>query len=117
MKLTFDLVDVLWEGRPRRKRYRVPYAHRVHKPPRKWASSHPNKLRAQRAAQRAVRKGLIKRLPCRICSAVKVDAHHPDYNKPLDVVWLCRKHHFMVHRLLSDSAESVKATKHKKVAK
>lgn len=28
-----------------------------------------------------------------------VMAHHHDYSKPLDVIWLCSKHHFAWHRL------------------
>ncbi len=23
--------------------------------------------------------------------------HHPDYNKPKEIVWLCRKHHCLLH--------------------
>ena len=34
----------------------------------------------------------IIRLPCQICGR-KAEAHHYDYNKPLDVLWLCRSHH------------------------
>ena len=47
----------------------------------------------------ATRLGVIKRQPCEICNEMKVDAHHDDYNKPLDVRWLCRKHHNQHHRL------------------
>jgi len=23
--------------------------------------------------------------------------HHPDYKKPEEIIWLCRKHHLMIH--------------------
>jgi hypothetical protein len=25
--------------------------------------------------------------------------HHPDYAKPLNVVWFCREHHLAIHRI------------------
>lgn len=28
-------------------------------------------------------------------------AHHKDYDKPLDVVWLCAHHHALYHALLT----------------
>lgn len=40
----------------------------------------------------------LDRKPCVICGNAKVEAHHPDYSKPLDVIWLCKKHHGEIHR-------------------
>jgi hypothetical protein len=47
---------------------------------------------------RAIRAGILLRKPCEVCGKEKVDAHHDDYMKPLDVRWLCRKHHNEHHR-------------------
>src|SRR3990167_453291 len=46
----------------------------------------------------AVRTGKLYEEPCEVCGEEKVEAHHDDYNKPLDVRWLCRKHHDDHHR-------------------
>lgn len=45
------------------------------------------------AVRNAVAVGDLKRMPCRVCGAKKAEAHHEDYDRPLDVVWLCRAHH------------------------
>ena len=34
---------------------------------------------------------------CQVCGEEKVDGHHWDYVRMLDVIWLCRKHHQDVH--------------------
>jgi hypothetical protein len=31
---------------------------------------------------------------------VRVDGHHPCYDRPMAVVWLCRRHHIAEHRRL-----------------
>ncbi len=41
----------------------------------------------------AIRDGKVKRLPCSVCGDPKSEAHHHDYNKPLDVIFFCDKHH------------------------
>jgi hypothetical protein len=54
---------------------------------------------AQCSARRAVASGKIKKLPCFVCGKKRdVEAHHEDYSKPLEVVWLCPKHHAEHHR-------------------
>lgn len=50
----------------------------------------------------ATRLGLLVKKPCEICGMLKVDAHHDDYTKPLEVRWLCRKHHNEHHRKLEN---------------
>lgn len=47
----------------------------------------------------ATRLGILDRQPCEVCGVTKVDAHHDDYNKPMEVRWLCRKHHNEHHRI------------------
>ena len=55
------------------------------------------KLVAQRKVSNAIRKGELARSACWYCGEPNADAHHPDYDQPLSVVWLCRKHHFQAH--------------------
>ncbi len=43
-----------------------------------------------------IKRGKILIMPCWICGD-KAEAHHEDYSKPKDVVWLCRKHHLEYH--------------------
>lgn len=55
---------------------------------------------ARDLATKAKRNGALTRLPCRDCGAKKSEMHHPDYSKPLDVVWLCKPCHDAEHRRL-----------------
>lgn len=56
------------------------------------------RCKAQSAANKAARMGVLVKLPCRVCGNANAQAHHADYNKPLVVVWLCVKHHKELHR-------------------
>jgi transcription elongation factor Elf1 len=46
----------------------------------------------------AIKNGTIQVLPCLICGD-KAEAHHHDYSRPLDVMWLCKTHHKETHNL------------------
>lgn len=46
----------------------------------------------------AVRDGRLEKYPCWVCGCEDVEGHHPDYDSPLDVIWLCTKHHAEIHR-------------------
>jgi len=64
-----------------------------------YEQRHPERALARRILQAAVRSGRIIRQPCVFCGK-RSDAHHDDYSRPLDVIWLCRFHHGERHRLL-----------------
>lgn len=68
------------------------------------ARKDPVKYRARKAVDNALRRGKLTKKPCDVCGNPKVDAHHEDYNKPLEVRWLCRKHHVLAHYPDSRSA-------------
>lgn len=55
----------------------------------------------------AVKRGQIAKLPCNICGDEKSQAHHRDYDDHLDVRWLCRECHLLVHRMLSVAVPSL----------
>jgi hypothetical protein len=59
-------------------------------------------LRANNLLHYYLKTGKIKRLPCEIagCKEVKTHGHHPDYNYPLEVIWLCKDHHNELHRYI-----------------
>lgn len=56
------------------------------------------KRNARVQLRRAVKRGLIPRLPCILCGNSQSEGHHHDYSKPFDVVWLCRPHHRQLHK-------------------
>lgn len=65
---------------------------------RRWDDRNPEKKAAHIAVHNAIRDGRLVRQPCEVCETVTVHAHHDDYSKPLDVRWLCVKHHGVHHR-------------------
>ena len=67
---------------------------------RAWRQVDSRRAKAHNAVTRAVRKGTLVRCPCVRCGEVKSLAHHEDYDKPLDVVWLCQPCHKIRHKEL-----------------
>ena len=52
----------------------------------------------------AVRGGRLLKRPCRDCGSKTVHGHHPDYSRPLYVIWLCPIHHRAEHERLKKRA-------------
>ena len=61
-----------------------------------WRKIFPERKNAQAKVFRALLSGKLTKQPCFICGE-KAEAHHPDYSRPLDVVWLCPSHHREAH--------------------
>jgi len=57
----------------------------------------PQKYKARNLVGNSKRDGKINEIPCLVCGCLEVEAHHSDYNDPLNVVWLCRTHHLLEH--------------------
>jgi hypothetical protein len=64
----------------------------------------PQKRAARIAVGNALRDGRIKApQACSRCLTVgRVEAHHEDYSKPFDVVWLCTSCHGLRHREINE---------------
>jgi len=65
----------------------------------KWREEHPKEVQAYYEVEKALSKKLIKKPnKCSKCGRVtKLVGHHPDYNKPLKVQWLCHSCHKLAH--------------------
>ena len=68
-------------------------------PQRRWNEAHRQARLAHHALRAAIKRGEIKRGSCAVagCGSLRVDGHHPDHSKPLEVIWLCRRHHRQLH--------------------
>ena len=64
---------------------------------REWRKNNPEKYRAQNMLNNAIRDGKIQKHACMVCGDPQSEGHHPDYSKPLSVVWLCAEHHREIH--------------------
>lgn len=65
-----------------------------------WMKDNMEATKAHHAVNSALKKGTLKKLPCIKCKSENVHAHHPDYSKPLEVIWVCPLHHKQIHKLL-----------------
>lgn len=63
-----------------------------------WREKYAKQRKASRDVTNAVRDGRLIRQPCEVCGADKVEGHHLDYDKTLEVIWLCPTHHREAHR-------------------
>jgi len=62
---------------------------------RDWANKNKHKRKAHNKVANALLKGeLIRPTECGLCGMCgDIEAHHDNYDKPLDVIWLCVRCH------------------------
>lgn len=94
-------------GRERQQRYLLAHPERGKNAVKRYAERHPDRIRAKdakespeklaarRIVNKAIRAGKLVRGNC-WCGLIG-QAHHEDYAKPLDVIWLCAVHHKQEH--------------------
>ena len=61
-----------------------------------------NPVRKKKDGIRAIARYIHKkpkRCSIKNCKTIG-ERHHPDYDKPLEIIWLCRKHHSQLHKPL-----------------
>jgi hypothetical protein len=57
------------------------------------------KARCRSVVHDALASRRIVQQPCERCGSVEhIEAHHEDYTKPLEIIWLCRTHHRALHK-------------------
>jgi hypothetical protein len=70
---------------------------------RRWRKHHPltqeqrRKTNVRIMARDYWLRGKLRQKPCRHCGESKTERHHPDYARPLYVIWLCRPCHLRLH--------------------
>lgn len=56
------------------------------------------KIKARGKISSRIQSGALKRQICSIADCGKIaQAHHNNYSKGLEIVWLCREHHEQLH--------------------
>jgi hypothetical protein len=83
---------------------------------RKYLQNHrkknPEKAKARYTISNAKRWKIktFTILPCSTCGSKKSEAHHPDYTKPLEIVWLCHPCHIKLHNETSGQTHGAKTS-------
>lgn len=70
---------------------------------RNWRKTHKMTLEqrkkdnARSYARMYLLRGKLLQQPCEVCEDPNTEMHHDDYDKPLEVRWLCRECHLDHH--------------------
>lgn len=77
---------------------------------KKYRTGNPHKHAAHEAVARAIASGRLKKPDtCEKCGVKCVPhGHHDDYEKQLDVQWVCRPCHGQIHRAINDAKRGKK---------
>ena len=75
----------------------------------KWHTEYRKiaEVKRKRKAVNAARF-IKERQPCEVCGDENTEKHHDDYDKPLEVRWLCFKHHRQLHGQFKELADALR---------
>ncbi len=68
---------------------------------RKYSKEHREIKNVQVKVSRAIKAGKLIRQPCIVCNLSDAQAHHENYSKPFEIIWLCPKHHLRKHKWIT----------------
>lgn len=85
------------------------YKRQITKASQKYKRAHPDKRHTYSVVWNKLNSKKLIRKPCEVCATIlKVEAHHDDYSRPLEIRWLCKKHHMELHRTINDARRASK---------
>ena len=96
------------KSRIRNNEWRKKNPEKLKKRVREWKRNNPLKAKAHQYVLWAVRLNVLKKpLECQVCGLnKKLEAHHKDYEKPLEVLWVCKLCHENEHHKDDHDANS-----------
>ena len=65
---------------------------------KEWRKNNKEKDQAHKKLNYALKTGKIIKQNCEFCGSAKSFGHHPNYNFPLIVRWVCPLHHSFIHK-------------------
>jgi hypothetical protein len=93
---------LLEENRFNKQRYckccHAQYMRQTRKKYSELSSEQKMKSNARSYLHSYIKRNKVQKSFCFKCDAPIAEAHHNDYSKPLEIVWLCRKCHLEHHR-------------------
>lgn len=79
---------------------------KIYKSLLRYRAENPKKCIAHGKVAYEIRIGNLHQEPCEICGATNSVAHHDDYDKPLNIRWLCDLHHKKWHQENGEGANA-----------
>lgn len=76
-----------------KRRFRKNHKEQIKKENKEWCKENFQKMKAINA----INYLKPEKKPCVVCGNYLAEKHHPDYNKPYEIIWLCRSHHHLLH--------------------
>ena len=70
---------------------------KIYQSTKKYREDNKIKAYAHGVVSYGIKLKVIKRGSCEICGDKQTHGHHDDYSKPMEVRWLCSKHHNQWH--------------------